>query len=412
MNGLVRWRRPYDLVVIGGGIVGLATARAYSLRYPRARIALLEAERELARHQTGNNSGVIHAGLYYKPGSRKAEDCVRGREWLEAFLVERGIPFERCGKLVVATKDVQRPALTELARRGAANGLDGIRELEGEGALRDVEPHVRGVAGLWVPQTGIVDYAAVARAIGRELRERGVALRRRFRVERVDARADGVTVSGDGGEVFARQLINCGGLHCDRIARLCGVRPTARILPFRGEYYRLVPEREGLVRNLIYPVPDPRFPFLGVHLTRMIGGGVEAGPNAVLAWRREGYRKGSFDLRDSLETVGSRAFWSLARRYWRTGLAEVARSWSRRRFVDALRELVPGIEVDHVIPAGAGVRAQAVLTNGRLVDDFLIERGPRSIHVLNAPSPAATASLAIGDRLVEFLAPSGSPTPS
>lgn len=402
MSGSAR-RRPYDLAVIGGGIVGLATARAYSLRHPSARLVLLEAERDFAQHQTGNNSGVIHAGLYYKPGSRKAEDCVRGREWLESYLDARGVPFERCGKLVVATTDAQRPALAELARRGAANGLDGIRSLEGEAALREVEPHVRGVAALWVPQTGIVDYSAVARAIGRELRERGVALHRRFCVDRVDARSDGVTISGRGGEVFARQLINCGGLQCDRIARLCGIRPRARILPFRGEYYRLIPEREALVRNLIYPVPDSRFPFLGVHLTRMIGGGVEAGPNAVLAWRREGYRKGSFDLRDSLETIGSRAFWRLARRYWRTGLAEVARSWSRRLFVAALRELVPEIGEEHVVPAGAGVRAQAVLPDGRLVDDFLIERGPRSLHVLNAPSPAATASLAIGARLVEFL---------
>lgn len=396
-------RRSYDLTVVGGGIVGLATAHAYRRRHPSHRVALVEAEREFAAHQTGHNSGVIHAGLYYRPGSQKAQDCVSGRERLEAFLEHEDVPYERCGKLVVASHDGQRSSLAELARRGRENGLEGIVELEGERALRRYEPHVTGVAGLWVPQTGIVDYSQVARALARTLRDQDVALFRSFRVTQISARPDGLTVGGQSGEVFTRRLINCAGLHCDRVARLAGVRAAARILPFRGEYYCLKPQYRDLVRGLIYPVPDPRFPFLGVHLTRMIDGGVEAGPNAVLAWSREGYRKGAFTLRDVGETLTSPAFWRLAARYWRTAAGEVRRSWSRQQFVAALQKLVPEVSVDAVEPGGSGVRAQAVTPSGRLVDDFWIERGPHSWHVLNAPSPAATASFAIGDRLVDSI---------
>lgn len=396
-------KKPFDLAVIGGGIVGLATAKAYLSRNPGQRIAVLEAESKFGSHQTGHNSGVVHAGLYYKPGSQKARDCVAGRERLERWLEGVDVPYRRCGKLVVASRESQRPALEELARRGAANGLEGIRRLEGLEALREIEPEVVGVAGLWVPHTGIVDYSAVAEAFAGELETAGVELFLNHRVRAIRQRPDGQTMVTEGGEVWARRLVNCAGLHSDRVAKLAGVRAGARILPFRGEYYCLKPEATDLVRGLIYPVPDPRFPFLGVHLTRMVDERVEAGPNAVLAWSREGYRKGAFRARDVVETLGSRAFWRLASRYWRTAIDEVRRSWSRKRFVAALQELVPAITPESVEAGGAGVRAQAVTPEGKLVDDFWIERGANSLHVLNAPSPAATASLSIGDRIATLL---------
>jgi L-2-hydroxyglutarate oxidase len=384
----------YDIAVIGGGIVGMATALALSADR-RLKLTVLEAEGRLAAHQTGHNSGVIHSGLYYKPGSAKARLCAEGREQMYRFCRENGIAHDRCGKLVVATDAAELPALAELERRGKANGLQGIVRLDGA-ALRDHEPHVRGVAGLLVPETGIVDYKGVTRAFAARVESAGGAVRLDARVLACRPDASRLVLSTTAGEVFCRALINCGGLQADRVARLCGVEPGLQIVPFRGEYYELVPERCSLVRNLIYPVPDPRFPFLGVHFTRMIGGGVEAGPNAVLAFRREGYRLSDVSLRDLAEMARFGGFWRMALRFWRTGLSEFHRSLSQRLFWRSLRRLVPELRFHDIRPAGSGVRAQAVLPSGDLADDFRIVQAERMVHVLNAPSPAATASIAIG----------------
>jgi L-2-hydroxyglutarate oxidase len=389
----------FEIVVIGGGIVGLATAMALTGRN-RASVLVVEAEERLARHQTGNNSGVIHAGLYYKPGSLKARLCAEGRHALYAFCRARGIAHERCGKVVVASDDGEIPALDELERRGRANGLTGVRRLSAP-QIAEFEPHIRGIAGLHVDETGIVDYVAVANAYADVIREGGGHVRTDARVVGVAVRPTGLVLETTHGPVECNGLINCGGLHSDRIARMCGVDPGVQIVPFRGEYYTLRPDRSHLVRNLVYPVPDPRFPFLGVHFTRMIGGGVEAGPNAVLALARNGYTRTSFSLRDSLETARFGGFWRMARRYWKTGLAEVRRSFSKRAFLGALQRLLPELTLTDLQPGGAGVRAQAVEPSGLLVDDFKIVSAPRMVHVLNAPSPAATASIAIGRYIAE-----------
>jgi L-2-hydroxyglutarate oxidase len=386
-----------DVVVVGGGIVGLATALALSRR---CRVAVLEAEPRLAAHQTGHNSGVIHSGLYYRPGSAKARLCAAGRDRLYAFCGEHGIPHERCGKLVVATDPKELSALDELERRGRANGLDGIRRLDSVG-IRDREPHVRGPAGLLVPHTGIVDYPAVAGKLAELVAINGGTVTTAARVTGVVRRPDGLTVVSAAGEVTCRGLVNCGGLQCDRLARLCGVEPGVSVVPFRGEYHTLRPAAAGLIRHLVYPVPDAALPFLGVHFTRMIGGGVEAGPNAVPAFRREGYRWADWSARDMWELAHTPGVGTLARRFWRTGLGEVHRSLSRRAFWLALRRLVPALRFHDLAPGGAGVRAQALDPDGKLVDDFRFAVGERSVHVLNAPSPAATAALAIGDVIAE-----------
>jgi L-2-hydroxyglutarate oxidase len=392
--------KAFDVAVIGGGIVGTATAMAI-LRRRTLSLAVLEKEARLAAHQTGNNSGVIHSGLYYKPGSLKARNCTTGREALYRFCAEHGIPAERCGKVVVATRQEQLPVLDELARRGEANGLTGLRRLAAE-EIKELEPHAAGVAGLFVPQTGIVDYVRVTEAYGKEIRELGGEIV-------LDAALGGVVRDGSqlvletgAGEVRCRNLVNCAGLHSDRVASLAGAPPGVRIIPFRGEYYTLRPERHDLVRNLIYPVPDPEFPFLGVHFTRMIGGGVEAGPNAVLAFKREGYTRWSFSLRDTLRTFGFAGFWRMVRSYWRMGLGEMWRSWNKGAFVHALQALMPEITAADLVRGGAGVRAQALDPGGKLVDDFRIVEAEHQIHVLNAPSPAATASLAIGEGIAEL----------
>jgi L-2-hydroxyglutarate oxidase len=391
--------RPYDVVVIGGGIVGLATALALIER-ARPALAVLEAEDRLAAHQTGHNSGVIHSGLYYKPGSLKATTCVAGREALYRFCREHGIAHERCGKIVVATHERELPALAELERRGRANGLAGLRRLSAE-EIRTHEPHAAGIAGLYVAETGIVDYAQVAGKLAELVQAAGGAVRTGTRVLRGRRGAGELVLETTRGAVRCRHLVNCGGLQSDRIARLCGVEPELQIIPFRGEYYELVPNRTNLVRNLIYPVPDPRFPFLGVHFTRTIRGGVEAGPNAVLALKREGYRWGDVALGDVLEMAGYRGFWRMALKYGRTGLGELYRSLSKQAFVRALQRLVPAVQPADLRPAGAGVRAQAVEPSGALVDDFRIAEAERMIHVLNAPSPAATASLSIGRTIAD-----------
>jgi len=386
--------RTFDVAVIGGGIVGLATARALS-EVPGVSIVVLEAEARLADHQTGHNSGVVHSGLYYKPGSLKARNCVEGREALYRFCAERGIAHERCGKLVVATHPAEIPRLDELERRGRTNGLQGLRRL-GPEEIREREPQAHGIAGLLVPETGIVDFVSVAEAFAADIRKAGGVVETGVRFRSCTRRDSELVLATTHGDLRSRHLVACAGLHADRVARACGVDPGVRIVPFRGEYYELRPERQHLVRHLIYPVPDPRFPFLGVHLTRMVRGGVEAGPNAVLAWKREGYARTSFSFHDTLEMFGYAGFWRMGMHHWRRGLGEAWRSLSKQAFVAALRKLLRDLEPGDLEFAGAGVRAQALAPDGRLVDDFHIVEAPRMIHVLNAPSPAATASLAIG----------------
>ena len=386
-----------DIAVVGGGIVGVATAMAVLAR-ARVSLAVVEKEPRLAAHQTGNNSGVIHSGLYYAPGSLKARNCTAGREALLRFCSEHGIPAERCGKVVVATRAEQIPVLGELRRRGEANGLAGLRALAPE-EIREIEPHAAGVAGLFVPQTGIVDYVRVTEAYADEVKRGGGEVILGSPVRAIVRDGSGMVLQTGQGEVRCRFLVNCAGLHSDRIARLAGIDPGVLIVPFRGEYYELAAKRRGLVRNLIYPVPDPEFPFLGVHFTRMVGGGVEAGPNAVLALKREGYTRWSFSLRDTAATLAYPGFWRMARSYWTMGLGEYWRSFDKRAFVRALQALVPEIAAADLTPGGAGVRAQALDRSGRLLDDFRIVEGEHQVHVLNAPSPAATASISIGEAI-------------
>jgi L-2-hydroxyglutarate oxidase len=387
----------FDVAIIGGGIVGAATGMALVSR-PGVRVVIVEAEPELAAHQTGHNSGVIHSGLYYKPGSLKATNCVEGRQAMYRFCEEHGIAHDRCGKLVVATDAMQLKALDELERRGRANGLSGIRRLRAE-ELKEYEPATVGIAGLHVPQTGIVDYTAVTQAFARIVADAGGEVWTSARVAGVRRNNGGLVLETGKGPVEARALINCAGLQSDRVARLCGVEPGVKIVPFRGEYYELVPERQSLVRNLIYPVPDPRFPFLGVHFTRMIAGGVEAGPNAVLAFKREGYTRTSFSVGDSAEMFAYFGFWRMAAKYWPMAIGEWHRSFSKRAFVKALQGLIPELGENDVHPSGAGVRAQALDPHGALLDDFRIVEAERMVHVLNAPSPAATASISIGETI-------------
>lgn len=383
----------FDVAVVGGGLVGLASALALSAA--GRRVVVLEAEPHVAAHQSGHNSGVIHAGLYYRPGSLRAHLCREGREALFDFCAAEGVPHVRSGKLVVATAEEELPALEELARRAEVNGLASPERLDGR-AVRDLEPAVAAVAGLWVAETGLVDFAEVARALARRLQHAGVSLLLGTRLQAVRIDAGGLTIRTTQGQVVSGHLLNCGGLQADRIARLCGVEPGVRIIPFRGEYWELVPAARDIVRHPVYPVPNPAFPFLGVHLTPRIDGRVEAGPNAVLAWRREGYHRGAFSARDAAEMLSFPGFWRLVARTWQVGLGEMARSWSQAQFVQAVRRLVPSLRADHLVRGGTGVRAQAVDGEGRLVDDFVLQEGEHSLHVLNAPSPAATAALAIG----------------
>ena len=384
----------YDVGIIGGGIVGLATAMALVQSGVRS-LVVLEAEDRLAAHQTGNNSGVIHSGLYYKPGSLKAVNCVAGREALVRFCLEQGIVHQVCGKLVVATRADEIAVLGELEKKGAANGLKKLRRLGGD-ELKEFEPHAAGIAGLWVGETGIVDYRQVCEKYAEIIRAGGGEIRLNFRVARVKKDARELILVAGGGDVRCRNLVNCAGLQSDRVAVLCGIKPGLQIIPFRGEYYELVPGRHDLVRNLIYPVPDPRFPFLGVHFTRRIAGGVEAGPNAVLAFKRHGYTKTSFSLRDTAQFAIFPGFWAMGLKFWKMGLGEFYRSFSKKAFVKALQRLVPEIQAADLKPGGAGVRAQALAANGSLIDDFRITEAERMVHVLNAPSPAATASISIG----------------
>jgi len=388
------------VVVIGGGIVGLSTSMALARGTPAVRPLVLEKEGELAAHQTGHNSGVIHSGIYYKPGSLKARFTVQGAREMIEFAQAHAIAHEICGKVVVATRPDELPRLEELHRRGVANGTPGL-DMIGPERLREIEPHAAGLQALHVASTGIIDYVAVAQAYADDVRQHGGEIRTGTRVLGIRRDGDAWVIETTAGTERAPHLINCAGLHSDVMARLAGTAPPVRIVPFRGEYYELVPARESLVKGLIYPVPDPAFPFLGVHFTRMVRGGVEAGPNAVLSFKREGYRKTDFDARDAWDTLSYAGFWRLARKYWRTGAGEFYRSFSKAAFVRALQRLLPELRMDDLHPSGAGVRAQAIDPLGALVDDFSIQALGGVIHVLNAPSPAATASLPIGRAIAD-----------
>jgi (S)-2-hydroxyglutarate dehydrogenase len=391
----------YDVIVIGAGIVGLATAMKLGERFPKLRLLVLEKENRIARHQTGHNSGVIHGGIYYKPGSLKAANCVAGRRALLEFCDRNGIAYELCGKVIVATDAEEIPRLEELFRRGTANEVPGLQMI-GPERLREIEPHARGVRAIHSPATGIIDFTQVAEAYARRVRAQGGDIMTSQRVKKIARRGDELIVGTAWEEFRGRFLVNCGGLFSDRVARMLDPESSetnVQIVPFRGEYYTIAPEKGSLIKGLIYPVPDPRFPFLGVHFTRSIHGYVEAGPNAVLALAREGYRKSDVNLRDLWETLSFSGFRSVARRYWRMGLDEQIRSFSKRAFTRALQRLLPAITEDDLRPGGAGVRAQAVAADGALLDDFVIRQSPNAVHVLNAPSPGATASLAIGENI-------------
>jgi L-2-hydroxyglutarate oxidase LhgO len=387
-----------DVAIAGGGIVGLATGVKLLERAPDLAVVILEKETKVAAHQTGHNSGVIHSGLSYRPGSEKAKTCVEGRRLLVEFCLRHEIPHEICGKLVVAASESELPALAELERRAGKNGLEGVRNL-GPAEFRTIEPHVAGVRALHVPATGIVDYRAVSAKFAELIAGAGGRVLTGTRVTALSSSDSTVRIVAGGDEIEADLAVNCGGLQSDRLARLSGIDPGLRIVPFRGDYHQLVPASAGFVKNLIYPVPDPRFPFLGVHFTRRSGGGAEAGPNAVPALAREGYTRTSFDLRDAWETFTYPGFWRLALRHMGTGLREIHRSFSKQEFVKALQRLIPDLRAEDLEWGRCGVRAQALLPDGRLEDDFRIVTQGRVIHVLNAPSPAATASLAIGERI-------------
>ena len=395
--------RAFDLSIIGGGIVGLATAYQFTRRFPGRRVLVLEKEAGLAEHQTGHNSGVLHSGIYYKPGSLKAATCRAGKRAMEDFCAAEGIAHEICGKVIVAVTAADLPALQRLYERGLANGVNCT--LIDRARLAELEPHAAGVKAIHVPETGIVNYRQVCARLGERVRESGGEVVLNARVTAVRHHADGVTALTAAGDFTACQLVNCAGLHSDRVAQLAGQAPRARVVPFRGEYYALEPEAFRLCRNLIYPTPDPQFPFLGVHFTRMIDGSVECGPNAVLAFGREAYRFRDLNLRDLLETLTYPGFVRMARKHWRMGLGEVWRSLSKKAFVRALQKLVPDIRAEHLEAAPAGIRAQMVAPDGALVDDFLVLEGERIVSVCNTPSPAATASLQIGTVIVDRLAP-------
>lgn len=393
-----------DVAIIGGGLVGLATSFRLLQHRPGLDVAVLEKEPSVARHQSGRNSGVLHSGIYYEPGSLKATTCRKGKAAMESFCREEGIPYETCGKVIVATAEDEIPRLERLYERGQANGVR--CERIGPERLREIEPHAAGIRAIHVPETGVLDYGQVANRLAARIREMGAVVHTGVRVDGLTS-VGGATILRAGGETVetARTVVNCAGLHSDRVAELAGSELDVRIVPFRGEYYQLTSEAESLCRGLIYPVPDPSFPFLGVHFTRTVDGRVKCGPNAVLAFAREGYSRTDVDLKDVLDTVTYPGFWKLAADYWHTGAAEMWRSLSKETFVRSLQKLIPAVRSEHLEPAPAGVRAQAVRTDGDLVDDFVIDEVGRVINVCNAPSPAATSSLAIGEAIAEQVLP-------
>jgi L-2-hydroxyglutarate oxidase len=384
-----------DITIIGGGIVGLATALQILEASPGVKLTLLEKEEEPARHQTGNNSGVIHSGIYYKPGSLKALNCLEGYSMMTDFARSHNIPFEICGKVIVATEESELQRLDNIHQRGIENGLHGLKKINPE-EIKEIEPHCAGIAGIFVPQTGIIDYAAVARTMASLIASKGGKLLMGNKLLSVTAKEKVLIVRTQKESITTKCLINCAGLYSDRVAALCGIKPDVKILPFRGEYYVVRKEKHYLVRNLIYPVPDPEFPFLGVHFTRFIAGGVEAGPNAVLAYSREGYSKTDISFSDLIDTLAYKGFRNLFAKHWKTGFGEFYRSYSKAAFTKALQKLIPEITVNDLVRGGAGVRASAVAPDGKVVDDFIIQESENAVHVLNAPSPAATASLSIG----------------
>lgn len=391
----------YDVTIIGGGIVGTATALSI-LKSKPLKLLLLEAEASLAAHQTGNNSGVIHSGIYYKPGSLKAKNCTTGRDMLYSFCEEQNIPVDKCGKIVIASTKEEIAALNLLEERGRANGLIGLQRIPSS-EIKEHEPHASGIDGLFVPQTGIVDYTLVTNKYAELIRNNGGIIKTNSKVTSVKKDGKEFIIFTKFDEFKTKFVVNCGGLQSDRIAKLFGVNPKLQIIPFRGEYYKLKKEKEYLVKNLIYPVPDINFPFLGVHFTRMIQGGVEAGPNAVLAFKREGYKKTDFSLRDILEMNFYPGFWKMAAKYYKMGFQEFRRSFNKKLFVQSLQKLIPEIQMEDIEVGGSGVRAQALESDGNLCDDFRIIEAEKMIHILNAPSPAATASLSIGKTISEMV---------
>jgi L-2-hydroxyglutarate oxidase len=390
----------YHIAIVGGGIVGLAVALEITRRFPRQRLLLLEKETRVGQHQSSHNSGVIHSGVYYQPGSLKAKLCVTGAAAMVSFCREHGIPHRICGKVIVATQEAGLPRLKELHRRGQANGLTGLRLLTPE-ELREIEPHAAGLGALLVPSAGITDYGAVCDKYAELITQQGGTILTSHAVTGINRGADKIIVETNRGAFSAHSLINCAGLFSDRIANLAGDHPEVIIVPFRGEYYDLIPERASLVRGLIYPVPDPRFPFLGVHFTRRIGGTVDAGPNAVLSFRREGYKRTDFRFQDLASSLAFPGFLRMVAKNWRSGLDEFHRSFSKKEFTQALQRLVPEIREEDLLPGGSGVRAQALTRAGTLVDDFQFVQSGRILHVLNVPSPAATASLEIGRMIAD-----------
>ncbi len=388
----------YDFAIIGGGIVGLSTAMALGKRYPNSRILVVEKESQWAFHQTGNNSGVIHSGIYYKPGSFKAKFCRDGCRSMVEFCQEYGIDYEVCGKVIVATVEEEIPRLESLYKRGLENDMQ-IKRISPE-EVKEIEPHVKSVGGIQVFSTGIANYKQVCFKYAELIEKQGGELRLNTKVERIVPSGNNQVLETNQGTFETRFVINCAGLHSDRVARLGNVDPQAKIVPFRGEYYELTPEKRYLVKGLIYPVPNPDFPFLGVHFTRMIDGSVHAGPNAVLSLKREGYKKTDFDLRDFAEVMTYPGFWKLAAKHADEGIKEIIRSFSKAAFVQSLQQLIPEVKAEDIVPTHAGVRAQALMNDGKLVDDFLIVQGQNSVHVCNAPSPAATSSIEIGKAIV------------
>ncbi|WP_394235282.1 L-2-hydroxyglutarate oxidase [Niallia oryzisoli] len=388
----------YDFAIVGGGIVGLSTGMAIYNRFPNARVVVIEKESKVAEHQTGHNSGVIHSGIYYKPGSFKARFARQGSQSMTEFCQIHGIDHDICGKVIVATKEEEMPLLQNLYTRGLENGL-AITKI-GQNELKEIEPHVKGLGAIRVPQAGIVNYRQVSETFAEIIKEHGGEIKLNTKVEKIHEESDGVTIETNRGTLKTNMVINCAGLHSDRVAAAAGYKTDMKILPFRGEYFKLKPEKRYLVKNLIYPVPNPKFPFLGVHFTRMISGEVDAGPNAVLSFKREGYKKTDFNAKDLAEALSYSGLWKMAGKFAKEGFDEYVRSFSKKQFTKSLQQLIPEIQEDDLIPAPAGVRAQALKDDGNMVDDFHIIMGRRSVHVCNAPSPAATASIEIGKEVV------------
>ena len=393
--------RQYDVVVVGGGIIGLATSMKLTQDFPNLKVAVLEKEKEVAQHQTGHNSGVIHAGIYYAPGSQKANFCSTGGKLLRDFCDEYGIAYDMCGKLIVATDDSEVPQLEELFKRGTENGAQGLRMVNQE-EIKDIEPYSAGVKAILSPNTGIIDYFEVSQAYATRMRENGGDLLTNVEVISIENKDNLVYINTTSGTVAAKYVLNCAGLHADTVARMMGVDVGVKIVPFRGEYFSIIPEKEHMVKGLIYPVPDPSMPFLGVHFTRRINGSVEAGPNAVLAFAREGYKKTDVNLKDTLGTLSYSGFWKMSAKYWKVGMHEQYRSLVKGVFVKSLQKLMPEITGDDLGDPGAGVRAQVIDSNGGLLQDFAIEASANAIHVLSAPSPGATSSLTISEYIVDL----------